>query len=134
MSRIDMLIVGLCLVFGYGIVTWWLSLKQPDATVADSGNTFPADLSRDAPVAVDAPSGQPWWQVLGVLEEASWPQIEQAYQAKLRQYAMTHEDGVGSALVALAEQQTRLIEAAYRQAQKARSTLIGSAVRTPPDA
>ena len=131
MSRIDMLIVGLCLAFGYGIVTWFLSLKKPDASVADASNTFPAELSLDAPVAVEVPSGQPWWQVLGVLEEASWPQIEQAYQVKLRQYAVGSAGDVGSALAALAEQQTRLIEAAYRQAQKARSTLIGSGVHRP---
>jgi hypothetical protein len=116
MSRIDMLAVGLCMAFGYGLVTWLLSLKKPDSL---------KDGDLDSHSAVPQPavlSAAPWWQVLGVLEDASQAQIEEAYHAKLRQYALTSEDGVGSALVQLAQQQTRLIEAAYLQALKPRKT------------
>lgn len=120
MSRLDMLAVGLCMAFGYGLVTWLLSLKKPDSLKG-------GDLDSHSPVPQSAAlSTTLWWQVLGVLEDASRPQIEEAYHAKLRQYALTREDGVGSALVQLAEQQTRLIEAAYLEALSVRPVAIGS--------
>lgn len=120
MSRIDMLAIGLCMAFGYGLVTWLLSLKKPDS-LKDG------DLDSHSPMLQPAVlRTAPWWQVLGVQEDASQAQIKEAYHAKLRQYALTTEDGVGSALVQLAERQTRLIEVAYLEALNVRPTTIDS--------
>lgn len=120
MSRIDMLAVGLCMVFGYGLVTWLLSLKKPDPLLPSD-----SDAQESVPPSTTL-STTPWWTVLGVSKDASRLQIDEAYHAKLRQYALTSEDGVGSALVQLAEQQTRHIELAYLQALKVREDSLES--------
>nr|WP_239537654.1 J domain-containing protein [Dyella mobilis] len=104
----DVVVIAAGLLFGYRLVANYLS-PHPGGG--------PEPLQRPLP-EIEVPPAPPWFEVLGVAEDAALADIERAYRAKISQY---HPDKValmGEDIRQLAEAKSKDINVAYEIALK----------------
>ena len=77
-------------------------------------------------VVVEERLQQPeWWTVLGVSTDASVAQIKSAYRAQIKQYHPDKVADLGPKLKVVAEEQTRVLNAAYEEGLRSASSDVG---------
>ena len=69
----------------------------------------------------EAPQRAPWWEVLGVSQEASLEEINRHYRQAIRMYHPDKVAEMAPEIIALAEQRTKELNAAFSQAKRVRS-------------
>jgi hypothetical protein len=113
MTALDMVVIAAGLLFGYRLVSNYLSpvsSKEPEPS--------PHDIRQDQPrIAWDQ---APWFVVLDVDENADMADIERAYRSKLSQYRPDKVAQMGEDIRQLAETRCREINAAYETALRLR--------------
>ena len=67
------------------------------------------------------PPRAPWWEVLGVSQEASLEEINQHYRQAIRMYHPDKVAEMAPEIIALAERRTKELNAAFSQAKRVRS-------------
>jgi DnaJ-class molecular chaperone len=105
MTALDMVVIAAGLLFGYRLVSNYLSPNVSEAPQAPK------------PSAPETPA---WYEVLGVDENADRTDIERAYRAKISQYHPDKVAQMGEEIRQLAETRCKEINAAYDAALKAR--------------
>ena len=83
-----------------------------------------AHISRETRAWLDtrpAPPRAPWWEVLGVSQEASLEEINQHYRQAIRMYHPDKVAEMAPEIIALAERRTQELNAAFSQAKRVRS-------------
>jgi hypothetical protein len=73
----------------------------------------------------------PWWEVLGVSQDASLEEINEHYRQTMRMYHPDKVAGTAPEIIALAERRTKELNAAFSEAKRVRST-PASKRRTSP--
>jgi len=117
-SDASVILVGLAT--GYVLVSW-LSSRRHDSgrSGADSSPQHerkePPHPKRDDPVRARAP----WYEVLRVPANASLEEIKLAYRRRIAEYHPDKTSGLGDELRALAEEKSKIINAAYDEAMHA---------------
>ena len=124
LTQIVVIVVGL--VFGYRLVSHWLSPGTGDQR---SQPQRPADQDaaarRDSPhesawSSAPAPAPPPWYQTLNVAELASLEEIEHAYRLQISQYHPDKVAKLGEDIRRLAETRSKEINGAYDTAVRLR--------------
>jgi DnaJ-domain-containing protein 1 len=132
MSRSEVIVIIACLAIGYWLVSLLLRRQgsrqrnhtrgsqenKPDAPERDCGRE--RKRASDSEEFEKSPSGPddpaPWFQVLGVSQNASREEISAAYKLKIGQYQPDKVSRMGEDIRRLAEVRSKQINAAYRQA------------------
>ena len=109
MSAIEIFVIFLGLVVGYGLVNRFMDGR---ARKAGPQAERKADTGSPAADRADAP----WYTVLKVSPSASVDEIHEAYRAQIRQYHPDKVASLGEELRALAEEKSKAINAAYQEA------------------
>ncbi len=108
-------VIGICLAAGYGVTS-----RVIDAWRARSGDTPKQSLTAVAPdndgQVPDETIDEDCFAVLGLSPRADEAAVRDAYRRLIRQYHPDKVANLGPELVAVAERETRRINAAYRQA------------------
>ncbi len=116
MSSVELGVVILGLFLGYWIVSTFV-LKDRSKQSSSSGGSRDAD-----PNTTLGPEAAPasWDMVLNVAPEASVDDIRKAYKSLMSQYHPDKVASLGDELKALAEQKSKEITRAYREAMRIR--------------
>jgi len=123
-------VIGICLAAGYGVTSrlidaWRERARERRAaasrsTVSDGQERLEWDREPATSVPADPAPGSAWFEVLGVDEQASEEEIRATWRRLVSQYQPDKVSGLGPELVAVAERETRRINAAYEQALRRR--------------
>lgn len=113
MSSVELGVVILGLFLGYWIVSTFV-LKDRSKRSSSSGG------SKDAGANDAEASPASWDKVLNVPAEASVDEIRKAYKTLMSQYHPDKVASLGDELKALAEQKSKEITRAYREAMRIR--------------
>jgi DnaJ-domain-containing protein 1 len=112
----DLIVIGLCGLLGFGVVWFFLSLRnrRPSASPerASSAGAEKADHKENQ--VLD------WYEVLEVPPTATLDEIRAAYRGKVMQYHPDRVEALGPEFKRLAETRTREINRAFEIACKAR--------------
>jgi len=107
MSLTQIVVILAGLFAGYRLVGYMLS-----PGTGDDDKRTPEDAGSDTP------QPQRWYEVLEVSESASREEITRAWRQKLAQYHPDKVATLGDDIRAVAEEQTKRINAAYEEALK----------------
>lgn len=124
MTLLDMVVIAAGLLFGYRLVSNFLSPNTSDGQRTRSD----ADRRGDDPPSPgwekhweSSESKIPaWFDVLGVAESADVAEIERAYRVKMSQYHPDKVEQLGDDIKRLAEAKSKEINAAYGTAMRLR--------------
>lgn len=116
MSVIEIVVVITGLFLGYWVVSKFL-FSGSSSTMSPGGQSQERD--RATTQAREGPS-VPWEEVLNVSPNASIDEIRRAYKTLMGQYHPDKVASLGDELKRLAEQKSREITQAYREALRAR--------------
>ena len=116
MSSVELGVVILGLFLGYWIVSTFV-LKDRSKRSSSSGGS--KDAGANAANDAEA-SPASWDKVLNVPAEASVDEIRKAYKSLMSQYHPDKVASLGDELKALAEQKSKEITRAYREAMRIR--------------
>jgi hypothetical protein len=114
MTAVDIVVVAAGLLFGYRLVSNYLSPhvdKGPEPLRNNSSRQDQPLLESERPA---------WFVVLGVAENADQADIERAYRTKISQYHPDKVARMGDDIRQLAETRCKEINAAYEMALKRR--------------
>lgn len=125
MTLLDMVVIAAGLLFGYRIVSNFLSPNtsdgkeraRPDAGSPSDGTSRQAWENHWETPTSKAPM---WFEILGVTETASVSEIEHAYRVKISQYHPDKVAQLGEDIRQLAEAKSKEINAAYDAAMRLR--------------
>ncbi|GLQ48993.1 DnaJ family molecular chaperone [Dyella flava] len=115
MTALDMVVIAAGLLFGYRLVSNYLS-PHVDEGPASSRK----DNNRRPDQKLLEPEPSAWFVVLGVAEDADKADIERAYRIKISQYHPDKVAQMGDDIRQLAETRCKEINAAYEMALKGR--------------
>ena len=113
MSVTEAVVIGLCLLFGYGLVASFLSGSQPRDPAAGRQRQEPRRSRSDAYLEPASAKARSWFEVLAVAETAYRDTIEHAYRIKISQYHPDKVAWLGEDIRQLAESKSKEINAAY---------------------
>jgi DnaJ-class molecular chaperone len=105
MTALDMVVIAAGLLFGYRLVSNYLSPHVSEEPQAPK------------PLTLSAPA---WFEVLDVAENADLADIERAYRTKISQYHPDKVAQMGKEIRQLAETRCKEINAAYETALRLR--------------
>jgi preprotein translocase subunit Sec63 len=112
--ELGIIVVGVAV--GYWIVSYLLERRGGKKQGVATRSTPEARRKLDISPRAEAP----WWAVLGVAQDASRAEIEQAYRQRIGEFQPDEAAGTNEQMRALAVRRTREIEAAYEEALRAR--------------
>lgn len=116
MTRAEYVVVVLGLLLGYWIVNRFFSGKSsPEAESSEK-----QEFEREPKNAATSSASGSWEVVLGVQRTAKVEEIRRAYKFQMSQYHPDKVAALGSELRSLAERKSKDINAAYKQAMRAR--------------
>lgn len=107
MSVTEWLVVLIAGAGGYWLVSFLLKGR---------GDGPPPAEAPAAPAAAPAPVPPPWWEVLGVSEQASPEEIREAYRSLMAQYHPDKVATLGPEIREVALRKSQQITEAYRSA------------------
>ena len=125
MTVVDMVVIAAGLLFGYRLVSNYLSpntgdgQKQP-RTDSDRRNEAPRQQEWQRNWEPPKPDVPAWFEVLEVPEQAEWSDIERAYRLKISQYHPDKVAQMGEDIRQIAETKSKQINAAYETAMNLR--------------
>ncbi len=125
MTLLDMVVIAAGLLFGYRLVSNFLS---PNTSDGQQRARSDADRRGDGSATQDwerhwgssATPSPAWFEVLGVAETACTVEIEHAYRVKISQYHPDKVAQLGEDIRQLAEAKSKEINAAYDAAMRLR--------------
>lgn len=125
-SRIDIVVILVCLVAGYFLMSWVLGRLKSGGRVnakpvSGSGQGYWRDRGPAPPARPLEPDNvpKPWYEVLQVPAYASLDEVKLAYRRRVAEYHPDKTSGLGDDLRKLAEEKTKQINVAYKQALRA---------------
>lgn len=124
LTQIVVIVAGL--VFGYRLVSHWLSPGTGDQRSQSQQPADPDTVGRRDPLHGSAwsnapiPAPPPWYQTLSVAESASLEEIEHAYRVQINQYHPDKVAKLGEDIRRLAEARSKEINGAYDTAVQLR--------------
>jgi len=110
-------IVGACAVGGYLLTHYVLSMSTQARSDED-----PLGIGRRRPLPPAPPGVVPWFQTLGVSENASLEEIKRNYRQLISQHHPDKVTNLGVDIRLLAEQRSKDINAAYEEGLARRRT------------
>lgn len=125
-TRTDIIVVLVGLFAGYFLVSWLLrqfngGKQEKPKPGAGSGQGYWRE--RDEPEQPVPPNPdstrKPWYEVLQVPAYASFDEVKLAYRRRIAEYHPDKTSGLGDELRKLAEEKTKVINAAYDEALRA---------------
>lgn len=117
MSSVDIFVVVFCAVLGYLIVDHLLGIRSRAQAKGTQGQRSTADAEeRHRRPASERPRA--WWDVLGVNAGASEEEVQRAYRAEISKYHPDKVAHLGDELKAVADQRSKEINLAYREAMR----------------
>lgn len=125
MTALDMLVIVVGLLFGYRLVSNYLSPNTGDEQPRRRNPSDPQNQRTERgqwegnwePLTPRAPT---WFEVLDVAEDADLAEIERAYRTKMSQYHPDKVAQLGEDIRQLAEAKSKDINAAYETARRLR--------------
>ncbi|GLQ93877.1 J domain-containing protein [Dyella acidisoli] len=121
MTAVDVVVIVAGLLFGYRLVSNYLSPKvseqQRPRPESDRRNEEPRRQEWQRNWEPPKPN---WFDVLGVPEHAEWADIERAYRLKISQYHPDKVAQMGEDIRRIAETKSKEVNAAYEAAAKVR--------------
>jgi len=124
MTLLDMVVIAAGLLFGYRLVSNFLSPNTSDGqrTRSDTDRRGDDPASPDWEKHWESPESKipAWFDVLGVTESADVAEIERAYRVKMSQYHPDKVAQLGDDIKQLAEAKSKEINAAYDTAMRLR--------------
>jgi hypothetical protein len=109
--ELGIIVVGLAV--GYWVVSYALEPRRGKKVGVTAPKVRPE-------LEVSPRAEAPWWAVLGVAQDASRAEIEQAYQLRISEYRADKVAGMSDEIRALAATRSREIEAAYEEGLRER--------------
>ncbi len=102
-------VILLGLILGYTIVSWWMSRAR---AADDPSNPSQTNQGGTKPLSAQAD----WHEILQVPASASLDEIKLAYRRRIAEYHPDKTSGLGIELRTIAEEKSKLINAAYERA------------------
>lgn len=124
LTQIVVIVAGL--VFGYRLVSHWLSpgtgdqRGQPQHPADQDASARRDPLHESAWSSAPAPVAPAWYQTLNIAESASLEEIEHAYRLQISQYHPDKVAKLGEDIRRLAEARSKEINGAYDTAVRLR--------------
>ena len=113
-ANVSVILVGL--MVGYVLMSWLMSRHKG---YGQAGTGSSPQEGAHAPPAKPVDARASWHDVLQVPATASLDEVKLAYRRRIAEYHPDKTGGLGEELKALAEEKSKLINAAYEQALRA---------------
>lgn len=120
MTALDIVVIAAGLLFGYRLVSNYLSPNAGHGPSRPDGDRFAKGPPRQDGERHWEPLVPSWFDVLGVAETASVAEIEYAYRIKISHYHPDNVAQLGEDIRQLAEAKSREINTAYDTAMRLR--------------
>lgn len=117
MSTSEILVSLFGLFLGYWVISKLFTGKKVEA---DSHKKPEQDKNAKNNFDQEKSEDQDWYVVLGVSQNTSIDEVQAAYKSLIRQYHPDKVASLGEELRTLAEQKSKAINVAYKQAQELR--------------